>query len=1607
MKTKFLNKTIAIFLLINLIMLQFGSLTNYVVKAVYEELEEQNTKIQNTNVTFDVVYADDNTHSKKLNITEGGILSCYIKIDNTGVLNNAKIHIDSPNFKINQEKMDKTYIKNIDMEKNEIELNQIATNEIKISLPIEFEKKEYIDKGYFDKTNIIQFTGTYKTTTNNEKEIKSEIKVHTEWTDEVNVKIDKEFTKYLSLGDNGILLEQSIQSTTEENKLPKEKETIEVIVPEIESQLPKEISVLCNGNKIDYQYDENEHKVKIDNTKQTDNGINLCEDKDTYKIIYVYGTEIEFIKRQIEFNAKINTKYYGKEEKIENDILENIELEEKGKVMNIQYSSTNEIYKGYIQENSNNLTSIKENIEVEVSAKDFTLDTIKLGNCKWITKNGEESGVSNLYFSETKINKDQFLNLFGQDTSINVINAETGETIEIITKYTEPDENGNWVIKYPENVKQVELKTDGKANEIGTVSIINDKYIKGDSGYTKEQVQQIQILQNSIEVNSSIGNQKISNDIILKDTILDGKIEMNTSTLSTLSKNENVSIKATVFANDSKYSLCKDPTIQLVFPSEIETVDVHSINMLNTEEIVITKADIQKNQEGQYVITLETQGQMTDYIAKGIEGIEIIFDMDLQISYKVDTGNRDFKFIVNSNNENIEKTFTCMLKSPTDIVTVSSINDYNLETINNEGNKEAQIEAGNEEKEVVVQNSIINTEIDEMKNVIIQGNLLTNGSKNNMDISLNGNIEVNGIEEERITVYYTENEKATLDINETQNGWTQNVEEISNAKKYVVQIDSLSKGEEVDIQYNAQIPANISSNKTASQAYQVQYETVDSQVQTVNVDALKINSIPEAKIELNLSAEVGGEQVTEVKKGEIIHYKVTAQNTGSLDAEEVTIKGKIPEGTVYIEQTASMFSGENVSDGEEWATDDYFMKKYADKKEVEFKTSIKKGESIVKEYEVLVLDDVTENTKISNIINANYLDIEETSNEITHNVKNSEIKVRLATVSGENGNLNIGYSYSYNVLVENTTNKEKKNVPLEIIVDDKYVEVDSIYHEDERVEDQTEFMIDKIPAYSSYTVCVRLSVKMFKTTEPQEMTFSALAKDNLNTYHSNQKKLTLYPANLEVSITSDKAGEEVEAGDFIIYNMQVQNKSNYDIDGILIENIVSDNVTLNSVTLNGEILEEDEDYTLESDVENEKQIISLDKGIKANETLDLKINVIVNYIPNLSEDIKLLSTFDIAVNSYIVETAQTYHIMKAVTNSNSSGDNNNSNNGNNNDNSNTDDEPIIEGTQLISGIAWIDKNENGKRDTSENILKGITVKLLNPDTNEVVKNANGKEIIATTQNDGIYILKNVPQGKYIVIFEFDTYNYSVTKYKMTGVEENLNSKVIMKNITINGKEQTVGCTELLDVQNEDINNINIGLKPVNKFDLKIEKYVSSVTVKQNDTSDTRYFNNSKLAKVEIEAKKANNTEVSIEYVIKVSNIGDIEGYVKDIVDYLPTDCTFNQAQNEGWTNDNSNLHNKILQNTKILPGESKEIKLILNKKMTKNNVGIIVNNVEISKYYNEKDLKDNNSNDNNSTAEFMVGIKTGGGIIISGIITAIVIGIIIVVVIIKRRRKYV
>ena len=108
---------------------------------------------------------------------------------------------------------------------------------------------------------------------------------------------------------------------------------------------------------------------------------------------------------------------------------------------------------------------------------------------------------------------------------------------------------------------------------------------------------------------------------------------------------------------------------------------------------------------------------------------------------------------------------------------------------------------------------------------------------------------------------------------------------------------------------------------------------------------------------------------------------------------------------------------------------------------------------------------------------------------------------------------------------------------------------------------------------------------------------------------------------------------------------------------------------------------------------------------------------------------------------------------------------------------------------------------------------------------------NTGDIIDTslkTGKDGAYEL-NVSKGKYIVLFEFDTDKYRLTTYQANGASDILNSDVILKEIEINGEKQTVAATDELMVE-ENVSNIDIGLIEKEKFDLKLNKYISKLAV---------------------------------------------------------------------------------------------------------------------------------------------------------------------------------
>ena len=238
---------------------------------------------------------------------------------------------------------------------------------------------------------------------------------------------------------------------------------------------------------------------------------------------------------------------------------------------------------------------------------------------------------------------------------------------------------------------------------------------------------------------------------------------------------------------------------------------------------------------------------------------------------------------------------------------------------------------------------------------------------------------------------------------------------------------------------------------------------------------------------------------------------------------------------------------------------------------------------------------------------------------------------------------------------------------------------------------------------------------------------------------------------------------------------------------------------------------------------------------------------------------------------------------------------------------------------------------------------------------------------------------------YIVIFNYDTNSYLLTDFEKEGTSSQFNSKVIDGTLNINGELRKVGTTEVIEITDSNIANINIGLKEAKIYDLRLDKYVSRIIVQNSKGTTVNKYNDTALAKIEIDSKMINSANIVVEYKVKITNEGQVPGYAKKIVDYLSSEYTFSSELNSDWYEQDGKLYNVSLANERIEPGEIKELTLILTKKMSKNNTGLISNTAEIAESYNEQGLKDRDSTENNNAtgeddlgkADVIISIKTG------------------------------
>ena len=156
------------------------------------------------------------------------------------------------------------------------------------------------------------------------------------------------------------------------------------------------------------------------------------------------------------------------------------------------------------------------------------------------------------------------------------------------------------------------------------------------------------------------------------------------------------------------------------------------------------------------------------------------------------------------------------------------------------------------------------------------------------------------------------------------------------------------------------------------------------------------------------------------------------------------------------------------------------------------------------------------------------------------------------------------------------------------------------------------------------------------------------------------------------------------------------------------------------------------------------------------------------------------------------------------------------------------------------------------------------------------------------------------------------------------------------------------------------------------FDLALRKWVTQAIVIEDgketiiQTGHTPDMDPEPVVKVEIDRKKLNSTTVKFKYSIRVTNEGDIAGYVKEVTDYVPQGLKFVASDNPDWKDEGNNvISTRKLENTLLQPGESAYVEVTLTWINGKDNFGLKTNIAEISEDDNDKGIPDRDSTPDN------------------------------------------
>lgn len=1332
-----------------------------------------------------------------------------------------------------------------------------------------------------------------------------------------------------------------------------------------------------------------------------------------------------------------------------------------GDIVEFTSNATQSISKGYIYNNKNAADENKKETEyvaqytAHVSYADV-IDAIVLKQDidQFVTANGSEQsttvgGVNYAYNKTLAISKQEFNKVFGENGEITILN-EAGTTLATINKDTEVKDNKIVVNLVPFNTNSITIKT-SKPQAEGNVIFEITKALAKNIEYSTSQLKsftQIKTQVTGTAKNSDIDivSTESKKNVDLTEPTQKASITTSNNRLSTIVKNENVEIKVTLENDSADDTMYTNPKIKITFSENIETINVKDCKVYFDDELEIDEDSIMfyENGDGTKTIELKLKGTQTKYNNVAAKGATVVLTTDITLNTLTPTTNTQITAEITNGDSTVTNVATDVKYiAPSGVVTTNSMTGYNgdekIEVINGESQK-ALIPTKAEQKEVTYTMNVINNYENTLDHVVVLGRSPFKDNKDvstslslgsNITMPLASGITVTGVDASKVTIYYSENGEATTDLSNSQNGWTTSVTDYTKIKSYMIVLNedyAMNGGDTITFSYKATLPANLDYDQEVYENYGVFFNnnktsgTITDKAIATKI-GLTTGSI--AKLDAKLTSTIG--EGASVKSGEILEYELTINNTGVVDAENTTVEIKLPPELSFIPQDGDDYTYK-VPEDEEYDESRYEELLNLPENEVIDLTKYENLISELQQYEdndvdsevlKINLGKITANSTLKKTLKFRAQSDETKKVELkatvgysdmisveTNTVSNIIEKVYFDTQIGSKyKSLKEGETYSFQIalrssqynyeLEDESIDNSRKNTVVTITLPDE-LEYDSIkltrFNEDTFEEDditstanvkvsgrKVTVKVGDVDGERGKTLIINTKVgKLANEVYKKEVTITSNIKaDNTETENIDDISVTINKPGINVAQTANiPTGTTISAGEDFAYTFTIQNLSDIYLNDVEFTDALPTEVTFKYLEIVYEDGTIDSSFNINSDGSiNTKFYLSVGQKVTIN------VHVVANSIDNDTE----ISNKAKFKNEDIgeVETNSVSHIVKHFEKTDV----------------NVDPDDTNKETRKVIGTVWVDANKDGVKDANEQRVSGVKVLLLNNNTSNIAMNSNNEQCITTTGTDGSYMFNNVPQGKYSVIFFYDSANYSPTTYKKSGVSDEQNSDAIDKTVNYEGKDQIAAVTEEIVLADTNQFNIDLGIVEDAKFDLKLDKVVQAITV-NNGKNTKEHVYNSKLAKLDFESKYANTSSMVVEYKFTITNEGGIAGYVKKLADYLPEELKFNSELNKDWYEGKDGvIYNASLANTIINPGESKEVTLILTKNMNgDDDFGLINNSAEIYETSNDYGALDIDSTPGNkatneddySTANVLTSVKTGDVVIYTTLIITII-----------------